>query len=177
MYEAKRTDDKQIAFKASSATAGTMVIAIILSLFDRLEVPLPESIVSSLDGFNITLALVGIVVYSAMRKFRTIELDIGVLINWADVQRKKMIPVFDVNSNAWVLPDENQQHNPMDFSWGPIGRMSLIGPMMLFTIAITSVGMNDLAANVIWTVLMLIPIGIIVSEVMRRTKMHHQKEE
>ena len=165
MYEAKRTDDKQRAFEASSATAGTMVIAIILSLFDRLEVPLPESIVSSLDGFNITLALVGIVVYSAMRKFRTIELDIGVLINWADVQRKKMIPVFDVNSNAWVLPDENQQHNPMDFSWGPIGRMSLIGPMMLFTIAITSVGMNDLAANVIWTVLMLIPIGIIVSEV------------
>ena len=55
MIEAEKSGDKQIAFNASSATAGSMLIAIILSVFDRLEVPLPDNISSSLDGFNITL--------------------------------------------------------------------------------------------------------------------------
>ena len=166
MMDAERTSDKDKAFEASSATAATMVTAIILSAFGRLEVPLPESITSNLDGFNITLALVGIIVYSAMRKFKRIELDIGVLINWADSQRKKIVPVYDSKTNAWVIPDGNSEHDPLDYSWGPIGRMSLIGPMVLFTIALTSVGLTDLAMNPIWTILMIIPIGIIVSEVL-----------
>ena len=55
MIEAEKTEDKQKAFEASSATAATMILAIILSAFDRLEVPLPDSISSNLDGFNITL--------------------------------------------------------------------------------------------------------------------------
>ena len=101
-----------------------------------------------------------------MRKFKRIELDIGVLINWADSQRKKIVPVYDSKTNAWVLPDGNSEHDPLDYSWGPIGRMSLIGPMVLFTIALTSVGLTDLAMNPIWTILMIIPIGIIVSEVL-----------
>jgi len=167
MIEAEKTDDKQKAFEASSATAGTMVIAIILSLFDRLEVPMPESVASNLDGFNITLALVGLIVYTSMRKFRRIELDIGVLLNWANSQSKKMIPVYDTQTNAWVLPEDLSmtKTDPMDYSWGPIGRMSLIGPMVLFTVALTSVGLTDLAQNIVWTVLMAVPIGIIVSEV------------
>ena len=166
MMEAEKTSDKQKAFEASAATAATMVLAIVLSAFDRLEVPLPESFSSNLDGFNITLAVVGVVVYSAMRKFKTIELDIGVLLNWADSQRKKMVPVYDSKTNAWVLPDANSKHDPALYSWGPLGRMSLIGPMVLFTIALTSVGVTDLAENMIWTVLMIVPIGIIISEVL-----------
>ena len=101
-----------------------------------------------------------------MRKFKTIELDIGVLLNWADSQRKKMVPVYDSKTNAWVLPDANSEHDPALYSWGPLGRMSLIGPMVLFTIALTSVGVTDLAENMIWTVLMIVPIGIIISEVL-----------
>ena len=58
--------------QASAATAATMVLAIILSADSRS--PLPDNISSNLDGFNITLAVVGIVVYSAMRKFKSIEL-------------------------------------------------------------------------------------------------------
>ena len=96
--------------------AGSMVIAIILSVFDRLEVPLPDNISSNLDGFNITLALVGLIVYASMRKFKRIELDIGVLINWAEGQRKKVMPVFDSSTNAWVVPQDNELRDPMDYS-------------------------------------------------------------
>ena len=168
MMEAEKSGDKQRAFEASSATAGSMVIAIILSVFDRLEVPLPDSISSNLDGFNITLALVGLIVYAAMRKFKRIELDIGVLLNWAEGQRKKVMPVYDSRTNAWVVPENaNAKIDPMDYSWGPLGRMSLIGPMVLFTVALTSVGLNDLASIMIWTLLMVVRIGIIIAEVIR----------
>lgn len=170
MLEAEKTGDKDKAFEASAATAGSMFIAIVLSIFDRLEVPLPNSVESNLDGFNITLALVGLIVYATMRKFKSIELDIGVLINWADGKRKMMMPVFDSESNAWVLPDSSIEHDAMDYSWGPLGRMSLIGPMFLFTISLTSVGLEDLASNLIWTLLMTIPVGIIIAEVIAEEK-------
>ena len=58
----------------------------------------------------------------------------------------------------------------MDYSWGPLGRMSLIGPMFLFTISLTAVGLEDLASNLIWTLLMTIPVGIIIAEVIAEEK-------
>ena len=170
MQDAEKTGDKNKAFEASAATAGSMFIAIILSLFDRLEVPLPDSVASNLDGFNVTLALVGLIVYASMRKFRTIELDIGVLVNWAEGRRKMMMPVFDSAANAWVVPEEKVNHDPMDNSLGPLGRMSLIGPMILFTVSLAAVGITDLAQNIFWTVLMIVPIGIIIAEVVSEEK-------
>ncbi len=144
-----------------------MFIAVVLSIFDRLEVPLPSEISESLQGFNIALALVGLIVYASMRKFKTIELDIGVMMNWADANRKKMLPVFDTAVNAWVVPDaEIEDFIPENYSWGHLGRMSLIGPpMILFTVALTAVGVVNLAENLIWTILLAIPIGIIIMEV------------
>ncbi len=165
MIKAEKSGESQMAFEASAATGGSMIIAVILSLFDRLEVPLPSDINDSLEGFNITLALVGLIVYASMRKFRTIELDIGVMLNWAEGKRKNMMPVFDTAKNAWVVPDGDRSKNPMDFSWGQLGRMSLIGPMILFTVALTAVGETNLGSNILWTLLLIIPIGIIIKEV------------
>ncbi|MBT4066783.1 MAG: hypothetical protein HOE76_06160 [Euryarchaeota archaeon] len=166
MVKSEANGSKQDAFEASSATAGSMVIAVILSLFDRLEVPLPSNIAENLEGFNVTLALVGLIVYASMRKFRTIELDLGVMFNWAEGKRKSMMPVFDTTTNSWVVDNGGASSEPADYSWGPLGRMSLIGPMILFTVALTAVGPTNLAENIIWTLLLIIPIGIIVKEVL-----------
>ena len=166
MVKAEKSGDKQVAFEASAATGGSMVIAVILSLFDRLDVPLPSSMAESLQGFNITLALVGLIVYASMRKFRTTELDIGIMFNWAEGKRKKMMPVFDTKTNTWIVPSSEAKNDPMAFSWGQLGRMSLIGPMVLFTVSLTAVGSGNLADNILWTLLLIIPIGIIVMEVL-----------
>ena len=164
MMEAEKSGEKDVAFEASAATAGSMIIAVLLSLFQRLDVPLPSSIADKLDGFNITLALVGIIVYVLMRKFRTIELDIGVMLNWFEGKRKNLMPIFDTEQRVWVIPEKDS--NSLDsYAWGPLGRMSLIGPMILFTVSLTAVGATNLAENLIWTLMMLIPIGIIVKEV------------
>ena len=165
MMKAERADvfAKQIAFEASAATAGSMIIAVILSLFGRLDVPLPSSISDSLEGFNVTLAVVGLIVYATMRKFKSIELDLGVMLTWAENKRKDLMPVFDTASNSWVVPETDSL--AVDTSWGPLGRMSLIGPMVLFTVALTAVGATNLAENILWTLMMVIPIGIIIWEV------------
>ncbi len=165
MMKAERADvfAKQIAFEASAATAGSMIIAVILSLFGRLDVPLPSSISNSLEGFNVTLAVVGLIVYATMRKFKSIELDLGVMLTWAENKRKDLMPVFDTDSNSWVVPETDSL--AVDTSWGPLGRMSLIGPMVLFTVALTAVGATNLAENILWTLMMVIPIGIIIWEV------------
>ena len=165
MMKAERADvfSKQIAFEASAATAGSMIIAVILSLFGRLDVPLPSSISDSLEGFNVTLAVVGLIVYATMRKFKSIELDLGVMLTWAENKRKDLMPVFDTASNSWVVPETDSL--AVDTSWGPLGRMSLIGPMILFTVALTAVGATNLAENILWTLMMVIPIGIIIWEV------------
>jgi len=166
MVKAESTGKSEDAFEASAATGGSMLIAVILSLFDRLDVPLPASIADNLDGFNITLALVGLIVYASMHKFKTTELDLGVIANWAERKRQSMMPVFDTNTNSWIVANGNESIEPKDHSWGPLGRMSLIGPMILFTVALTGVGPERLAENMIWTILLIIPIGIIIKEVL-----------
>ena len=168
MHKAEQSSDKKLAFEASAAVGGSMFIAVILSLYDRLDVTLPSSVDESLQGFNIALALVGLIIYASMRKFKSVELDLGVILNWADVNRKKMMPVFDNEANAWVVPDARDRDlEPESYSWGPLGRMSLIGPMILFTVALTAVGFENLAQNIIWTILLIVPIGIIILEVIR----------
>ena len=163
MIKAESSDDEKIAFEASAATAGSMIIAVILSLFGRLDVPLPSSVSENLQGFNITLAVVGLIVYASMRKFKSVELDLGVMLTWAERKRKNLMPVFDTESNSWVVPETDSL--AVDTSWGPLGRMSLIGPMILFTVALTAVGPTNLAQNILWTIMMIIPIGVIVWEV------------
>ena len=39
--------------------------------------------------------------------------------------------------------------------------------MILFTVALTAVGFENLAQNIIWTILLIVPIGIIILEVIR----------
>ena len=53
MDKAEKSSDKKLAFEASAAVGGSMFIAVILSLYDRLNVTLPSSMDESLQGFDI----------------------------------------------------------------------------------------------------------------------------
>ena len=172
MLNAQKLGSNKSAFEASIATGCSMIFAVILSLADRLEVPLsflPNNIQDTLSGFNITLASVGLIVYVSMRRFKTVELDIGAILSWADSNKGKILPVFDTEKNAWVIPEKNESSDLLANAWGPLGRMSLIGPLMLFTVALTAAE-NALADDIFWVLLMIIPIGIIILEVLSEEK-------
>ena len=164
MDTAQKEDNKKKSLEASSALFGSMVMAVILSWRGRLDVPLPADIDSALGGFNITLAIVGLGIYFSMLKFKNFESDLGLMFAWTNSFKKSMLPVFDATSNTWIAPEAPQK--PEQISWGPVARVSLLGPMMLFSIAISSVKMVTFATQLHWVLLMIVPIGIIVKEVM-----------
>jgi hypothetical protein len=167
MDKAEKSGERKDAFEASAAMFGSMLMAVILSFADRLEVPLPDSVMDALSGFNITLAIVGLTIYFVMRRFKEVELDIGVLVNWGNSKRKSMIPVFENATGAWIIPSpEEKEEESETKGWGVLGRVSLLGPMLLFTFAISAVSSTDLALGIHWILLMLVPIGIVVKEVM-----------
>ena len=168
MLNAKKLESAEKAFEASIATAFSMIFAVILSLADRLEVPLeflPDDTVSALSGFNVTLAFVGLLVYTSMRRFKDVELDVGIILGWADSNKGKILPVFDTEKNAWIIPEKSETKDIFASAWGPLGRMSLIGPLVLFTVALASV-QDGLADDIFWVLMMIIPIGIIIFEVL-----------
>ena len=168
MLKAEKSGLNEDAFGASTAMFGSMFMAVVLSFAERLEVPLPDSIMEYLSGFNITLAIVGLAIYFAMLRFKDIELDIGIMVSWLD-ERSAMVPIFDSTTGQWIVQagieeeEDDDDENPT--GWGPLGRVSLLGPMMLFSLAIFSVSAEQLATDLIWVLLMAIPIGIIVTEV------------
>ena len=167
MSKAKETGLYTDAFEASATTGGTMILAVVLSALERLELPLPTSVTDSVGNFNIALAFAGLITYLIMYRFKETELDLGVILSSADSRRKQMLPVFDTKLNAWVLPEGAEQEvAPVYSVWGPLGRASLVVPMVLFSISLVAVGMTKLANEMIWTLLMIVPIGIIVKEVL-----------
>ena len=166
LSEAQENQEEKSALGASSALFTSMMLSILLSFTGRLEVPLPDSILDSLSGFNITLAIVGITVYLSMMKFKETELDIGYLINMGNSNRKKLVPVFQPETGNWVIHKEEKETNEEIKGWGTLSRMSLLGPLLLFSISVSSIDIESIALDIQWIVLMIIPIGIIVKEVL-----------
>ena len=61
MSKAKETGLYTDAFEASATTGGTMILAVVLSALERLELPLPTSVTDSVGNFNIALAFAGLI--------------------------------------------------------------------------------------------------------------------
>ena len=165
--QVQKNPEEKSALGATSALFTSMLLSVVLSYAGRLEVPLPDSIMDSLSGLNITLAVVGIMVYLSMIKFKETELDVGYLISMGNTNRKKLVPVFDPLTGNWVIPQVVEEEEVQDDAegWGPLSRISLIGPLLLFSIAVSSIDVESIALQIQWIVLMLIPIGIIIKEV------------
>ena len=166
LSEAQKNQQEKSAIGASSALFTSMVLSVLLSFSGRLEVPLPDSISDSLSGFNITLAIVGLIVYLSMMKFKETELDVGYLINMVNSNRRKLVPVYDVTTGNWVIHKEKIETTDEIKGWGTLSRMSLLGPLLLFSISVSSIDAKSIALDIQWIVLMLIPIGIILKEVL-----------
>ena len=166
LREAQENKSEKSAMGASSALFTSMILSVLLSFLGRLEVPLPDSISDALSGFNITLAIVGIIVYLSMMKFKETELDVGYLLNMVNSNRRKLVPIFDPTTGNWVIHKEKIEPTNETKGWGTLSRMSLLGPLLLFSISVSSIEAKSIALDIQWIVLMLIPIGIIIKEVL-----------
>ena len=166
LNEARENKDERSAIGASSALFTSMVLSVLLSFLGRLEVPLPDAISDALSGFNITLAIVGVIVYLSMMRFKETELDVGYLINMVNSNRRKLVPIYDTVTGNWIIHKEKIEPTNETKGWGTLSRMSLLGPLLLFSISVSSIEAKSIALDIQWIVLMLIPIGIIIKEVL-----------
>jgi len=165
-------------FKDRKESTQTVIIALgatlLLAIFGKLNLP-ETSFDELLSGFNISLMVLGLASYFLLRIGREVEFDIGMLLNWQTIKKKSTI--FDVELNAWIEEDNQNDQYLIDFeqnwlskSWSSLARISVIIPLILMTIAITEVEIEPFAQNPIWVILLAIPVGILVSEILALEK-------
>ncbi len=153
---------------ASLGITLAMMLTVILSVFNRLEIPMLDAYENILDGFNVSLAIVALTIYLMMFKFRDSELDLGYLFKLTQVKGQSMVPVYDQETQEWVspfkeIPDEIN-------GYGPLARSSLLGPLALIMIAASFIEIESLLTKVHWIGILIIPIAILVREVLMEEK-------
>ena len=149
---------------ASLGITLAMVLTVILSSFERLEIPMLDDYQDVLDGFNVSLAVVALAVYLMMFKFRDSELDLGYLFQLTQAKGQGLVPVFDQESQQWINPFREVPEEIEGF--GPLARSSLLGPLALIMISVSFIDIESLLLDVHWIGVIIIPIAILVREVL-----------
>lgn len=153
---------------ASLGITLAMVLTVILSTFERLEIPMLDDYQNVLDGFNVSLAIVALAVYLMMFKFRDSELDLGYLLQLTQAKSQGLVPVFDQATQQWVNPFRDSPEEIEGF--GPLARSSLLGPLALIMISVSLIDIQSLLVDVHWIGIIIIPIAILVREVLMEDK-------
>ena len=156
---------KQSKFvSASLGVTLAMILTVVLSSLERLEIPMLDDYQNQLDGFNVSLAIVALAVYMMMFKFRESELDLGYLLQLTQAKGQGMVPVYDQESLQWITPFRDAPEEIEGF--GPLARSSLLGPLALIMISISAINIESLLTDVHWIAIIIIPISILIREVL-----------
>ncbi len=165
MNKASITQNVKDRLEGSAALFISIILTIILTINDRLVLPLPENIETAIDGFNIGLVVLAFAIWLGFRRYKSLEFDIGNLFSWCIDSGKKNIPVYDMENGTWSVDTTEQKENLWsENGWGKIGRTSLIGSLLLLSISISDVIVKLTGNEVYWVLLMTLPLGILLWE-------------
>ena len=153
---------------ASLGITLAMVLTVILSMLERLEIPMLDDYENILDGFNVSLAIVALAVYIIMFKFRDSELDLGYLFKLTQAKSQNLVPVYDMESQQWINPFTGASEDIEGY--GPLARSSLLGPLALIMISVSFINIESLLIDVHWIGVIIIPIAILLREVLMEDK-------
>ena len=153
---------------ASLGIALAMVLTVILSALERLEIPMLDEYENILDGFNVSLAIVALAVYIIMFRFRDSELDLGYLFKVTQAKSQSLVPVYDMESQQWINPFTDKTEDIEGY--GPLARSSLLGPLALIMISVSFIDIESLLIDVHWIAIIILPIAILLREVLMESK-------
>ena len=153
---------------ASLGIALAMVLTVILSALERLEIPMLDDYENILDGFNVSLAIVALAVYIVMFRFRDSELDLGYLFKVTQAKSQSLVPVYDMESQQWINPFTDKSEDIEGY--GPLARSSLLGPLALIMISVSFIDIESLLIDVHWIAIIILPIAILLREVLMESK-------
>ena len=152
---------------ASMTLLTSLGLTTMLAAFGRLE--LNWSQMPDMQGFNLVLVIIAAAYYTLGKYSKVVELDIGHFNAWA-IKSGGKAPVFNPESGILTVPvvEEEDPENPawLENGWGSFARMSLIGPLVLFGIALASVDGRALLDEW-WICLFAVPVALMVWELMQ----------
>ena len=167
LHQAAASEDVNRRIEASAALLASITMTLVLAFSGRLTMNLPDGIAQLLDGMNLPLAILASIIWFSMRRYKGVEMDLGHIFSWLGRKGKRAVPVFESETGAWILHElESDDISWTDKGWGSIARISLIGPLILFTIAISFVEPVGLATNLQWVLLSAIPLALLTWEIL-----------
>jgi hypothetical protein len=147
--------------EARLEATGRMAIAIIgiliLELAGRLGIPGLD-----VQGMHIEAMVLALVLYVLGRGLSRVEVDVGELLERVG-RITTTVPEWDPATNAWI-----QQEKPMfgmfeGMRLGPASRLGLVGPLLLFGLALSNSG-NGTELHLI--AMLSLPIAILLNEIL-----------
>ncbi len=162
---AANTQSVKDRLEGSAALFVSIILTIILTANERLALPLPENIDAAIDGYNVGLMALALVIWVGFRRYKSLEFDIGNLFNWCIDSGKKQVPVYDMKNGTWLVDTKEDDDVWSENGWGKIGRISLIGSLILLSISISEVIVKFTGNELYWVLLMALPLGILLWEI------------
>ena len=153
--------------KELTLSAGfTSVIVLALGVFDKIKLPDHEFVNRlSPDGLEPQFLILGIALYSLSRVIANYEFDIGSIGAWLDHGHQNA-PVYDIETNSWIAQTQEEEktlESILERAWTPLARISLLCSLLLLTLTVISV--DAYVTKPQWILLIAIPIGILVNEI------------
>ena len=153
----------QIDRESSLLLTFSIFVTTVLTLGGQLQTPWLESISISFSGFNLMLFILALAVWYIGLQFKQQEMDLGHFFSWLAHSGDKSLPVFDSSTSTWITNEETIDYS--DKSWGPLSRISYLGPLFLISLSLSSIGEYELANTWYWLVVCAFPVGLIFYEI------------
>ncbi len=147
----------------------TSITVLLLAALDNLKLP-PSSF---FDGFvemglRPQFFVVSVVLYLLAAKAASKELDVGSIYAWL-LQGNQDELIYNAETNAWEMRDskgENFDHAVESAELTTLARFSLLSSLVMFTFSISDVNASTWADQPALVLLMVIPVGMLIREVL-----------
>ncbi|MBL6806202.1 MAG: hypothetical protein ISQ54_01905 [Candidatus Poseidonia sp.] len=168
IIHSQRDDQLQHRKDTTLALAFTSITVFILTLFDVFEMP-PYDVFGGLspDGFKPQYIVMSLAMYSMAHIGREVEFDAGSILAWMG-QGPTSAPTYDEASQSWIVDSGDSIETMEDFAsagWTPLFRFSLLTSLTMFAFSISEMSLDSFVQTPYWVLLMIIPVGILVWEI------------
>lgn len=164
----KKADDLAQRKEASLTILTSLVLTTLLAATGRLEITWSQ--MPDFQGFNLVLMIIAATYYVVGMKSKVEELDLGHFSAMAVVSGANQT-VFDPKTGIYTVQKEREEEDPespawLDKGWGSVARISIVGPLLLFAIALASVDADGLVDGY-WVLALAIPAAILIYELLK----------
>ena len=147
----------------------TSLTVLLLAALDNLKLPPSSAFDSIVDmGMRPQFFVVSIVLYVLAAKAAGKEFDVGSIFSWFGQGNQDEL-VYNTATNTWEVQDTSKMDRDAFIASAeltPLARFSLLSSLVMFTFSISDVNATTWADQPALVLLMVIPVGMLIREVL-----------